>query len=255
MSLNTYDILQEIDLFKNIKTSNLKKISKSSQILKLSTNFTLYEKAKKVEHLYILIRGAVALINETSSKKEIITDIIFRSSPINLSFISLNKPYSSNKLVTLDAETNIIKIPLEVLSQVLEKDKQFSNNVVNSLSLKTQEQEAQVTVINSHDSEYKIGWFLLYLLLFFNKDNKNIDIPYGKDVTLPVKKSIISSYLNMTPETFSRTLKNMDKYGFIVKGKKISLISEHIRLCQFCDALIGMYCNNYLLSHCPVSDA
>ncbi len=73
------------------------------------------------------------------------------------------------------------------------------------------------------------------------------------EFTLPFKKQIIANYLGMTPETFSRTLKQMKTIGVSVDDDVIRM-KDAFALCHFCDSDTASLCPKYSddCSECPL---
>ena len=53
-------------------------------------------------------------------------------------------------------------------------------------------------------------------------------------ITIPYDKSVVSTRLNMTPETFSRSLQKLRDYGVTVDGALVTIKSTE-QLMDFCD--------------------
>ena len=87
-----------------------------------------------------------------------------------------------------------------------------------------------------------MGWFLLRLAL-----NQK---PADGLIYLPYKISIIASYLDMRPETFSRILQKFKKKGFEVSTDTIR-IPHGLALCDYCDAELASMCAHFGSEDCP----
>jgi hypothetical protein len=69
-------------------------------------------------------------------------------------------------------------------------------------------------------------------------------------IRLPYDKSLIASYLDMTPETFSRTLKKFRDKGFRIENDTVT--QPHPKaLCAFCDQALSNACKFRDQPDCP----
>jgi CRP-like cAMP-binding protein len=85
----------------------------------------------------------------------------------------------------------------------------------------------QLEQVTTRTAPQRIGAFLIR---FCRKQKQNA----GWVVDLPYDKSIISTRLNIKPETFSRALAKLTPYGVTVTGRNI-LITDMHKLSEFCD--------------------
>ncbi|PIE44829.1 MAG: hypothetical protein CSA45_05220 [Gammaproteobacteria bacterium] len=141
------------------------------------------------------------------------------------------------------SSAKVLKIPVEVIRRLVETNIHFSNNMIEVLAYFYKESMLQIDNLAIKDSKTRLGYYLLRTYLA----NK----PSTTTFQLNFKKSIISNYLGITPETFSRMLKKMQKQDKIltVDGSTISLTSSD-SLCQFCDATTKSACDNPNKKNC-----
>ena len=69
-------------------------------------------------------------------------------------------------------------------------------------------------------------------------------------IALPYDKSLIASYLDMKPETFSRILKKFKSQGFNITKDEVVLPNVNA-LCGFCDPDTGSMCSRHGTADCP----
>ncbi len=72
-------------------------------------------------------------------------------------------------------------------------------------------------------------------------------------MALPYDKSLIASYLDMKPETFSRSLKKFKTAGFQVNKDSV-ILPKVGALCGFCDSDLSRVCNIHGTEACPNPD-
>ena len=86
----------------------------------------------------------------------------------------------------------------------------------------------QLEQVTTRTAPQRIGAFLLR---FCKKQKQDKE---GWIVDLPYDKSVISTRMNIKPETFSRALAKLEPYGVRVDHKRI-VITDTEKLADFCD--------------------
>ena len=83
------------------------------------------------------------------------------------------------------------------------------------------------------DAYGRVGWFLLHQHIVHS-------VGRNDSIFLPFDKSLMASYLNMTPETFSRTIKKFKDKGFVFNKDSVT-VPHLMSLCEHCsENLKGM---------------
>jgi hypothetical protein len=72
-------------------------------------------------------------------------------------------------------------------------------------------------------------------------------------IQLPCNKSLISSYLGMSREVFSRNLKRLSHQGISVTKKTIT-ITDKEKLCKYCYFNSNNQCYNFQHSQCRYNE-
>jgi CRP-like cAMP-binding protein len=86
------------------------------------------------------------------------------------------------------------------------------------------------------NTKERVGWFLASI----NINN------FGK---LSLSKSLIASYLGMTPESFSRSLKKLSKEGIYIENNTVKQTFGN-ELCLYCDKVTGANCELFKSVDC-----
>ena len=86
----------------------------------------------------------------------------------------------------------------------------------------------QIEQVTTRTAPQRIGAFLIR----FCKKNRQAEGQWV--VHLPYDKSVISTRMNIKPETFSRALAKLEPYGVHIEKKHI-LITDMEALAEFCD--------------------
>lgn len=141
--------------------------------------------------------------------------------------------------------SRLLMIPAETVRRQAVNDSQFSCNLLQIVTKHYKTAIQQIDSITTKNPIERLGYYFLRLHLEQGGDNM--------EVALPFKKSMIANHLGMTPETFSRALKQIRKMGIDVDQDTLTLRDTYA-LCHFCDPDTANACPRFGSEQCPLSD-
>ncbi len=228
--MNIAETIQKTPLFHGMETELINELTKHCHQKKYSKGQHLFEAGDQAEAFFVILSGWVKLFRVSRDGEEAVIHVfgpgesfaeaaVFRdqrSYPVNAQAIS---------------NVELVKIPRSFFIQKIEDDSQFALCILASISSRQHYLVGQLEQITTRTAPQRIGAFLLR---FCKKENIE-----GEPMTvdLPYDKSLISTRLNIKPETFSRALSKLEPYG--VESKKRSIIIHKPEaLAEFCDVEI-----------------
>jgi CRP/FNR family transcriptional regulator len=113
-------------------------------------------------------------------------------------------------------KTTCVLLPQESFRQTLADDHELCFGVMTSLTVWVRRMVMMVEDITLRDAAGRLARFLLDTQKNAG-DKKRGDIPQGNIVKLPGLKRHVASHLNLTSETFSRTLRRLVAAGLILE--------------------------------------
>jgi CRP-like cAMP-binding protein len=134
-------------------------------------------------------------------------------------------------------DTTLLYFSESTVNSFVKKNPQFAKNIINMLAESIQTLMVTAEVWRLKNTKERLGWFLASV------NNNNL----GK---LPISKSILASYLGMTPESLSRALKKLSDEGIELENNTI-VQKTGKELCSYCDKVIGSNCNVFGSHDCP----
>ena len=135
-------------------------------------------------------------------------------------------------------DTTLLYFSESTVNSFVKKSPQFAKNIINMLAESIQALMVTAEVWRLKNTKERLGWFLASV------NNNNL----GK---LPIAKSILASYLGMTPESLSRALKKLSDEGIELENNTIVQKTGY-ELCSYCDKVIGSDCNVFGSHDCPL---
>lgn len=232
-----------LPIFKDLSDETTHHLYKNATIKKLKKGTTLFLESDVPDKLYIILEGWIKLYKGTIEGEETIIQMLTEGDMVAESAIFLNARYPISAQVAKTAV--VVSLPVTIVREQLKASNNFALNMLNGISLHSQILIQGLENIRLKPVTERVGWFLLKLLVEQDKVPDMVELPYDK--------SIIASYLDMKPETFSRTLKKFSQIGFEINNKSI-IIPAANALCGFCDTDIAMACSRHGTPDCPNPD-
>lgn len=187
----------------------------------------LFEAGDKASSFFIILSGWVKLFRISREGEETIIHVFGPGESFAEAAVFREQgTYPVNAQAVSDVE--IIEIPRSFFIHKIEEDSQFALHILASISSRQHYLVGQLEQITTRTAPQRIGTFLLRFCQ--KKDVQNGAIV----VDLPYDKSLISTRLNIKPETFSRALAKLKPYGVSSDGRRI-IINDAQKLDTFCD--------------------
>ncbi|PHS22353.1 MAG: hypothetical protein COA85_11745 [Robiginitomaculum sp.] len=201
----------------------------------------LFLQSEPLSRFYLILSGWVKLFKGSDTGNEAVLQMLSAGDSIMEAAVLLNIPSVVSAQVV--EKTTILSLPAPVVRQVLQDNNAFALNMIGSLSMRSQHLIQQIEQSRLRNASERVGWYLLKL---------GIEEGGGTttSIRLPYDKSLIAAYLDMTPETFSRTLKKFRAQGFRIENDTIT--QPHPKaLCSFCDQSLANACRYRDEPDCP----
>jgi len=237
------DFIQTLPLFKGLPDPTLAKLFEKASIHHYKKGAPLFLEGEQPSKLYIILDGWVKLYKGNSSGEETIVQMLTSADMIAESAVFLNAPFPINAQVAKEA--NILSLSAPIIRENLKTNNDLALNVLTAMSVHSQMLIQGLESIRLKSATERVGWYLLKLLLEQGRVPDMVELPYDK--------SIIASYLDMKPETFSRTLKKFKQKGFEIR-KDAVILPQVKALCGFCDSDVVGICSMHGTPECPNPD-
>ena len=193
---------------------------------------------KKSRHLFligdradsfcVILEGWVRLYRVSREGEEITINVFGPSESFaEAAVFSDRRMFPANAQAVDDV--TVLEVPRQFFIDRIERDSSFALRVLGAIAARQIFLIQQLEQVTTRNAPQRIGAFLLR----FCRRKQNT--PRGPlTVELPYDKSLISTRLNIKPETFSRALAKLKPYGVSYEGRAV-LIEDPEALAEYCD--------------------
>lgn len=220
-----YENLKDIELFCNLDEDTLKKLQELCKIKKYKKGEHIFYDKDKVNRIYIVNSGKVALykLSEKAQKKivfilgrgKIINDVVFDDLPASISCEAFE-------------EVEVLSFDRDEFIKVMEKDFKLTKSVINSLTIKVRRLYRQVKNSTPIKVEKRVAAKLWKLAKDYGKETEE-----GVLINLNLSITYLSDMFGTPRETISRAVKVLQKEGLILIKEKKFIVKDKEALAKY----------------------
>lgn len=211
--------IRHLPLFRDMLQAQFEALMQGAYAQNFPAGVELIRQGDPADFLHIVVEGAVELFGELDGT----TCTMAVVEPVGTFILAAcikDAPYLMSAR-TLD-RSRVIMIPASDLRAVFRRDPEFAVSVITELAACYRAVVRHAKGLKLRTSRQRVAAHMLRLA------RKNAVIPPGP-FDLTVEKRVIASYLGMTPENLSRTLKSLEADGLSIAGSTVR-ITDHARL-------------------------
>lgn len=232
------EVLRELPLLRNVTVATKERLLSQARVTTYPVAHQVLAIGQRPEYLQVVLSGWVKICS-TNEKGDVATlQMIGEGDSV------IDAPVYQNNESSVQAEveqkSDLLLIPASTVRECLEKDSLFKTNALQRLAVRSQRQLQHIERARLKSAQERVGWFLLSLRS--EMDGASFDQP--QRITLPYNKATIASYLDMTPETFSRILKSFRQDGVSV-SRNLVTVDRPRSLCVYCDHEMASQCSHF----------
>ena len=228
------DFLAGLPLFENIQKEETEQMISQINVKKYLKGELFSFDTNNRPRLYLTFMGQFKLTKINERGDEMILRVVNKGEVISPMHFSHYYDVSAEFVM----ETTLLYFSENAVNVFIKENPQFAKNVINMLAENIQSLMVTADVWRLKNTKERLGWFLASV------NNNNL----GK---LPISKSLLASYLGMTPESLSRALKKLRSEGIEIENNNI-VQRTGSELCSYCDKVIGSNCNVFGSHECPL---
>lgn len=199
--------VQIVPIFNHLDEESQALISSKAQHIHYHKGDFIYHAGDVSHSLYIVHKGMVRLFHMNEDGKEQLNRILMAGDYLGeWTLFHPNQVHSHYAQVVKDSE--ICVIHREDFQSLLVKYPQVSLELLSSLSRRLQEAD-------KHSAQLSIQSVTSRLALFIAEQDVSQENSQGSLIHLELPKKDIASYLGMSPETLSRSLRRLEDQGYL----------------------------------------
>ncbi len=219
--------LARMSLFAGLEGDALYLVSKRARELNVDRGEQLFAKDDPVNGFYFLLEGKVKLAFLSSRGNEKIVEIINSGQSFGESMVLANHPwpYYAQSI----RRSRLLFIEREVFLDLLDREKVLQQHLLGDMSQRICELFSQMEALCLQSSRERVVGYLLREIEQAQAQGRD-----DRLVELPDTKANTASLLNLTPETFSRIIHNLEREKIIEVSCRSVKVLDLDRLRQGC---------------------
>ena len=225
MPLNVVDILHGCPLFSNVPAAGFQQLAAIARLCHFRKGQVVFRENEPCPGVFVLGQGLVRVFKTGSAGREHVLHIVGPGGTFAevAAIGGFDLPASAEAL----KKTTCVLLPLDRFRRVLSEDHELCLGVLTSLTVWVRHLVTLMEDVTLRDAAGRLARFLL-------------ESPQAADGTieLPGLKRHVASHLNLTSETFSRTLRRLIEAGLIAEADNARLrLLQPKKLRQVADGL------------------
>jgi CRP-like cAMP-binding protein len=219
-------LLAALPLFKGLDAAALQRLAAAATRRALQRGERVFRKGDAPTGMYVVVHGEVRLLARTPARGERLTGVARAGASFGEAVMFLERP----AVVDAEAATDalVLHLPKEAVFEEIERSPRFARRIIAALS---QRIERLVSELDRQSRGGGRARLVDYLLRGAGEG------PDPRLLLLPAAKGAVASHLNLTPEHFSRLLRELADEGLLqVRGRNITVTDAKRLAAQARDA-------------------
>ncbi len=213
--INVRDFLSNLPLFRELSADEIARMAAGSVEIDAPRGTVLVQRGEPCRGFHIVIYGQVKLALQAPGGGEKVVELIGPGMSFGEPVMFLDKPYMVS--ATTLADSLLLHVAREAVYAEIARDPGFARRIIAGLSLRLHHLIGDLEAVSLHSGTQRVIGYLL-------RDESALNGVNSLCVTLPAKKGVIASRLNLSHEHFSRILHELIEAGLIeVDGPRVTI--------------------------------
>lgn len=211
----TRQVLGGLPLFSQLPADQLDGVAASVRPRGLARGETLFRAGDPCTAFFCVASGQVKLTLGSPDGGEKILEIVSAGETFGEAVMFAGRPYPVTATALLASE--LLVVPASTVLDLVAQDPMFARRMLAGMAVRLHTMIDDVHALSLRTGAQRVVGLLLSLAG---------EAPAaGTEVTLPAGKAVLASRLNLTPETFSRALRDLSSRGLVrVSGRRVGLL-------------------------------
>lgn len=216
LDTRTFDVprfLSVLPLFSDIGSPELERLAKGCHLRRFERGEMVFRMGEPCDSFHVVVVGQVKLFVISPAGQEKVIELVSPGASFAEALMFLNKPCLVNAQAL--ADTLLLTVHRQAVMEELEHDNRFALRMLAGLSRRL---HGLVHDVQAYALQSGVQRVVGYLLR--DQDCKDAAASEARTVSLPVSKATVASRLSLTPEYFSRVLRELETAGLIEVDKR-----------------------------------
>lgn len=226
MEFNQFNIprfLAVLPLFSDLSPVDLSRMALGCELRRLGRGDTVFHYGEPCEEFHVVVTGQVKLFALSHTGQEKVIELVGPGHSFAEALMFTSKPYILNAQSL--TSTLLLTVSKQAIVAEIERDPRFCMRMLAGISRRL---HGLVHDIESGALQSGVQRVIGYLLREHEMSESANDETFT--VALPVSKATIASRLSLTPEYFSKVLRELEEKGLIEMDKRDIRIVDALRL-------------------------
>lgn len=219
-------LLGVLPLFSDIGRPELERLAQGCQLRRFERGEMVFRMGEPCDAFHVVVTGQVKLFGLSPAGHEKVIELIGPGGSFAEALMFLSRPCMVNAQALADAL--LLTVQRAAVVDELQRDSRFAMRMLAGLSRRL---HGLVHDVQAYALQSGMQRVIGYLLRDHDGDETAADEVLT--VSLPVSKATVASRLSLTPEYFSRVLRELEDAGLIEVDKRHIRILDRRRLAGF----------------------
>jgi len=210
-------LLPRLSMFSQLTADQIARLAPQCRYRAIAKGEILFQRGDPPHGFYHVVAGQVKLALSSREGSEKVVEIIGAGNSFGEAVMFLDRPYPVFAEALVNSE--LIQVSQSAVFSLLDDDPSFARGMLAGMAIRLHTLIRDVESYSMRSATERVTGYLL------SEANAAPCASGDPVVHLPASKQVIASRLNLTPETFSRTLHLLVEQGLIrVSGRDITLL-------------------------------
>lgn len=213
MRQSDLDRIRTLKLFSEMSDETFDELMTAAYFQSFPSDVDLVTEGETADFLYIIVEGCVETYANWDGK-ETTLGFLGPVSSLILAATLVDGPFLKSARTV--ERSKIMLIPSSDVRRVFKEDANFARGVVKELSYRYRTMVKDTKNIKLRTTTQRLANYLL---------QQSVRLDGATTFSLPIEKQKLASFLGMTPENLSRSIKALHDHGVCVTGKQVTVSS------------------------------
>jgi CRP/FNR family transcriptional regulator, dissimilatory nitrate respiration regulator len=217
--------LRVLPLFHDLEPAEIDRLARGCHLRRLERGEMVFRVGDPCEGFHVVVTGQVKLFVISPGGQEKVIEIVAPGGSFAEALMFLGKPCLVNAQAL--ADSSLLTVQRQAVMDELARDHRFALRMLAGLSRRL---HGLVHDVQAYALQNGVQRVIGYLLRHHGDDDHG---DAAVTVSLPVSKATIASRLSLTPEYFSRVLRELEEAGLIEVDKRDIRLLDPKRLAAY----------------------